>query len=319
MQNTGPDQSGVTQVAVGIIRNEHNQVLISQRPQHVHQANKWEFPGGKIELNETPVQALARELKEELGINSLKTHFLSRVTFDYGDKLVCLNNYLVDKFEGTPTGLEGQPVKWIDKFDLMPECFPEANRVIINQLQLPDRIQITGRFETFQQLEEKVIACINRGLKIIHFRAHQLNDRKYVDYARRLSEICRSFQVKLILNRDADIFKQVEADGLHLTHERASRIDTRPINTDRLFSVSCHNSAEIIQASKLGADYLFLSPLKTAISHDAGEPLGLARFRELLAQADCPVFALGGVQSNDVKGVQQAGGAGVAMISEFWS
>ncbi|MDX1824308.1 MAG: NUDIX domain-containing protein, partial [Thiohalomonadales bacterium] len=58
----------MTHVAVGVVRNSQGQLLIAKRPAHVHQGDRWEFPGGKIESGETPQQALQRELHEEVGI-----------------------------------------------------------------------------------------------------------------------------------------------------------------------------------------------------------------------------------------------------------
>lgn len=56
------------QIAVGIIRNENNEIFITRRAADAHMANKLEFPGGKIEMGETPEQAVVRELQEEVGI-----------------------------------------------------------------------------------------------------------------------------------------------------------------------------------------------------------------------------------------------------------
>ena len=61
----------ILQIAVGIIRNPQNQIFITQRAADAHMANKWEFPGGKIESDETPEEALVRELQEEVGITPL--------------------------------------------------------------------------------------------------------------------------------------------------------------------------------------------------------------------------------------------------------
>ncbi len=54
-------------IAVGIIRNENNEIFITRRAADAHMANKLEFPGGKIEMGETPEQAVVRELQEEVG------------------------------------------------------------------------------------------------------------------------------------------------------------------------------------------------------------------------------------------------------------
>ena len=54
------------QIAVGIIRNENNEIFITRRAADAHMANKLEFPGGKIEMGETPEQAVVRELQEEV-------------------------------------------------------------------------------------------------------------------------------------------------------------------------------------------------------------------------------------------------------------
>ena len=70
MRNTAAENAATpfTLVAVAAIVNEHQQVLVSLRPDHVHQGGLWEFPGGKIGDGESPEQALERELSEELGV-----------------------------------------------------------------------------------------------------------------------------------------------------------------------------------------------------------------------------------------------------------
>jgi 8-oxo-dGTP diphosphatase len=76
------------QVAVGVVKNATGQVLISLRDKALHQGGLWEFPGGKIEANETVEQALARELKEELDITVLATTLLITINHQYPDLAV---------------------------------------------------------------------------------------------------------------------------------------------------------------------------------------------------------------------------------------
>jgi len=308
----------ITHVAVGIIVNSNNDILISKRSSDVHQANRWEFPGGKIELNEEPSHALTRELKEELGIDVHRYQFLKKIKYDYGDKLVCLHTFLVDGFSGKPTGLEGQPVQWVTKKKLIEFKFPDANLPILNILRLDDVIQITGAFNSRDELMDKSKQCIARGIKIIHFRAHDLDDDSYNNHAIDLLDVCRKRGVLLILNRTVSALDCVDADGIQLSRHEMRKYSERPCAQDKLLSVSCHNEEELNYAEMLDADYCFLSPVKQALSHDAGEALGFDIFQSLLIDRCVPVYALGGMSLSDLETVKLKKGRGIAVISENW-
>ena len=122
-------------VAIAVIINKNNQVLITKRGADQHQGNKWEFPGGKIEAAETAQQALARELKEELGIQLESANFLTTITHSYSTKNITLEVYKVTKWQGDPKGLEGQPMRWVEKIALKDYEFPTANAEILTILE----------------------------------------------------------------------------------------------------------------------------------------------------------------------------------------
>lgn len=308
----------VLHVAVGVIVNTEHEVLISKRSSDAHQANRWEFPGGKIEQNESPEEALSRELKEELGIDVLASNFLNSIHYDYGDKFVCLHTYIINHFSGTPAGLEGQPVQWVKIDELQNYHFPDANVAIINALQLPYIIQITGYFSSLEDLLLKSKKCIESGVRVLQFRAHDIDESTYIQYAKSLLELCQSYNVKLVLNRTLAVLKLVDVDGLHLNRYEMMKYNKRPCPMNKLLSVSCHNEEELNHAEKLLADYCFLSPIKSARSHDAGTELGLEKFSVLAAKCTVPVYALGGMSNHDVNEVVSHNGRGVAMISGNW-
>ncbi|MBM7455343.1 8-oxo-dGTP diphosphatase [Oceanisphaera litoralis] len=122
-------------VAVGVIENTAGEIFICRRGAGQHQANKWEFPGGKVEAGETVAQALARELEEEIGIHVTECHSLMRIEHDYGDKQVILDIRKVTAFSGEPRGLEGQPSRWVPVSELHQYDFPAANSPIVDKLQ----------------------------------------------------------------------------------------------------------------------------------------------------------------------------------------
>jgi len=121
-------------VAVGAVINQNQEVLIAQRKKNQHLGGLWEFPGGKVEQNESPQQALIRELKEEVGIDVLASEPLTTIAHDYPEKSVELHVFLVKEFEGVAKGVEGQIVKWVLMQHLKELQFPEANDPIIKLL-----------------------------------------------------------------------------------------------------------------------------------------------------------------------------------------
>ena len=121
-------------VAVGIILNTDGQILLAKRPEHLHQGGKWEFPGGKVEQNETVTQALIRELKEEVALNVHSSKPFMALSYDYPDKQVLLDIHTVSDFTGEAQGLEGQQVVWVDKHELTHYDFPDANKPILAKL-----------------------------------------------------------------------------------------------------------------------------------------------------------------------------------------
>lgn len=124
----------VLQIAVGIIRNKHNEIFITQRAADAHMANKLEFPGGKIEPGETPEQALSRELQEEVGITPVNCSLFEKVEYQFPDRHITLWFWLVESWEGEPWGKEGQPAQWIAQDALNTDDFPPANAPVIEKL-----------------------------------------------------------------------------------------------------------------------------------------------------------------------------------------
>lgn len=108
-------------------------VLLAQRPEGKTLAGLWEFPGGKVEPDETPEETLVRELREELGIET-KIPCLAPLTFashSYDDFHLLMPLYICRRYEGIARGLEGQTVKWVRAKDLRNYPMPPADDPLV--------------------------------------------------------------------------------------------------------------------------------------------------------------------------------------------
>ena len=126
------------QVVAGVITRcnakAESEVLISYREKGKHQGERWEFPGGKIELGESAFEALQRELNEELSINVQSAIELETIAHQYDDKLIELHFWQVTKFSNEPISAEGQPIRWCLYSELSNYTFPDANLPILDYL-----------------------------------------------------------------------------------------------------------------------------------------------------------------------------------------
>ncbi len=116
-------------VAAGILYDNAGRVLITERLCDGPFDGLWEFPGGKISDNESPDDALKRELAEELGIEATNLRPFIELRHEYPDRIVDLEFFLVSDWKGQPAGLEGQGVRWLparelDAGELLPADAP---------------------------------------------------------------------------------------------------------------------------------------------------------------------------------------------------
>lgn len=120
-------------VVAAIIRR-NGQILITQRPDNVHLARLWEFPGGKVEPGESLESALHREIREELGIEIRVQDEFFTVEHDYPTKSVRLHFFNCTILQGEVQQLEVADVRWVNREELATYPFPPADADLIAKL-----------------------------------------------------------------------------------------------------------------------------------------------------------------------------------------
>lgn len=315
---TGTVVQRIVHVAVGVIVDDAGRVLIALRPEGVHQGGLWEFPGGKCEPGERVEDALCRELHEELGITVLRQQPLCLIRHHYGDKEVLLDVYRVDRFAGEPVGREGQPIRWASVASLEPTRFPAANRPIIQRLQLPRVVAITGAARSEEDFFDRFSRLLEQSPPLVQLRCPELGKSALLERAVRCLPLCRRQGVRLQINADPSLIVGLDVDGVHVNARTLMTLQQRPVADALLFSASCHDLAELRQAEALRADFVFLSPVAATASHPGQAMLGWQAFSGMASAVRVPIYALGGLGGQDVETALEHGAAGIAGISAFW-
>ena len=124
-------------VVLAFLYDNNGRVLLAQRPEGKSYGGLWEFPGGKIEPNETPETALVRELKEELGIDTHESCLapLSFSSHQYSEFQILLLLYICRKWKGSPSAFSASELRWVFAKDLRGYTMPEANKEFVSHLQ----------------------------------------------------------------------------------------------------------------------------------------------------------------------------------------
>ncbi len=124
-------------VAACALVDRDGRVLLAKRPKGRSHAGLWEFPGGKLQGEETPEAALIRELKEELGIET-DASCLAPIAFascDLGEFHLLMPLFVCRKWTGTPVAHEHEALRWVRPNELVQYEMPKADRPLAAQLR----------------------------------------------------------------------------------------------------------------------------------------------------------------------------------------
>ena len=157
------------------------------------------------------------------------------------------------------------------------------------------------------------LGCASVGM--VQLREKKLSDTAFVKRAKRLRAMCDAVGALLILNDRAHLVVKTGADGVHLGEDDMSPLDARALlGPTVLIGVSTHDAQELEAAPRAGADYAGLGPcFPTTTKTLTRAPGGAALLKEALPVARLPVFAIGGIDSDNVRLLVEAGADRIAV------
>jgi 8-oxo-dGTP diphosphatase len=307
----------MVEVAAAVLQRTDGAYLLARRPQGKVYAGYWEFPGGKVEPGEPVIEALTRELHEELGIDALRVYRWIVLTYEYPHAHVRLHFHRVTHWRGEPHAREGQQLEWNGPD--APHVAPvlPANGPVLRALSLPSLLGVTHAEEV--GVAAQLVAlddALDRGLRLVMVREKRMPAPQLLAFAREVVARCHAAGARVVINGDVGVLKACRADGLHLPAPHLLACTTRPDTA--LCGASCHDPQELAHAAALGLDYVVLGPVLPTLSHSGARALGWAAFAELTAHYPLPVFAIGGLRPTQLEQAWQAGAHGIAMLRGAW-
>jgi 8-oxo-dGTP diphosphatase len=309
--------AGQIEVAAAVILRRDGKFLLAQRPTGKVYAGYWEFPGGKVEVGELARAALARELREELGIEVTRAYPWITREYAYPHARVRLNFFRVLGWDGEPRSREAQGLSWqrcstIGVGPLLP-----ANGPVLRALALPPVLGITDAWARGEpaQLNQLDVA-LGRGLRMVMVREKQMPRARLRAFTAEVLRRCGRVGALVLVNGDEELARASRASGLHLTSAQLLQCTHRP---DLAWSgASCHDQRELERAAVLGLDYVVLGPVLETPSHTDAHPLGWGHFAQMVSGYPLPVYALGGMTLRYFNAACGAGAQGVAMVRGAW-
>ncbi|MCX7914272.1 MAG: thiamine phosphate synthase [Thermodesulfovibrionales bacterium] len=183
---------------------------------------------------------------------------------------------------------------------------------------LPKLYLITDRklFDDLKSFYDAIERALRGGIRLLQLREKDLSTKPLLNMAYELRALTGKYNAMFLINDRFDLALCVNADGVHLTQKSIPPFAIRQVVKKKLLiGVSTHSLMEAVRAQRDGADFLTLGPIYPTPSKLAyGEPLGLTPLKEITESISLPIFAIGGINHDNIKEVMATGAHGVAMI-----
>jgi 8-oxo-dGTP diphosphatase len=309
-------------VAVGVLIRDDGSFLLAQRPPGKPMAGYWEFPGGKLEADESVFHALSREFDEELGLRVVHASpWVQRVVV-YPHATVRLHFWRSfgegAGWSGEPRAREGQAFRWERIDRLTTEPWLEGALPVKRWLRLPPLYAISNAspvgVEAFLATLDRRLA--DGSVRQLQLREPAIGGATFDALFDAVQSRCEAAGARLFVNSTHPPAYWSLADGVHLASRDLMRLDARP-DVDWCLA-SCHDAAQLDRARALGLDAVVLGPVGPTASHPDAAPLGWQGFAAIARETSMPVYALGGLGPDDLTTARDAGAHGVAAIRAVW-
>ena len=271
-------------ISIGLIKLNSSFVCLKRTSQPFK--NFIEFPGGKKKNNETAIQCLKREIKEELNIKIDKSKYIATIKHLYGNELIIINIFNIYRYTGQITSNENREIILFDAKCKLA-TLPTHDR-ILSLLKLPKLLKII----TPGNLDDTTFENISL------YKYIRLRDIPYNTYNSCILSKLEKYHFKGSLIVDYPYNKDWvdEYSGVHFKSCYLEKFLDQDRHRKYLYSASCHTLNDIEISNKKLFDFIMISPILRP--HDNFKAIGWDKFNVLSKESYIPTYALGGVSSN---------------------
>lgn len=176
---------------------------------------------------------------------------------------------------------------------------------------------ITSTFCAGRPVLDVVRQVLIGGAKIIQLREKEMSKRALFELAQQVKLLADRQKALLIINDHLDVAMAVQADGVHLGQDDLPVPAARQLAPQLIIGLSTHDAAEIEQARQVKPDYINIGPIfKTQTKAHAAPAIGIAQLQRLVTQLTLPFTVMGGIKTDNIKEVIQAGAKKIALVTE---
>lgn len=178
-----------------------------------------------------------------------------------------------------------------------------------------DRHWLNGR-----TLKEVVLESLEGGVTMLQLREKHLDEAHFLEEAKELQMLCRSWHVPFLINDNVEIALAMEADGVHVGQSDMAAGDVRKkLGDDKIIGVSAQTVEQALLAEKAGADYLGVGAVFPTSSKDDANEVTYETLKAICSAVSIPVVAIGGITQENVHRLAGSGICGAAVISAIYA
>ena len=180
---------------------------------------------------------------------------------------------------------------------------------------------VTDRAWTQEQsLADQVEQGILGGVSCVQIREKHADVEEFTKIAKEVQQVTQRHDIPLIINDSLDIFRQIDAQGIHIGQgDLPCALVRQTIGANKILGVSVHNVEQALEAQAAGADYLGVGAIFVTSSKDDADHVSIEMLNATVDAVDIPIVAIGGINQQNIDELKGSGIAGVAVISAIFA